>query len=139
MTQLTEPIHTATINGRPLRFFRAPGNDLHLPWHSVDDLYEAMGLPGEERRRLLERTGTFSGGSITRVETVGGQVVIASHSVAQDAIGAAMKASGIPNDFQRQYGRAATVATSMLCGKLSRIESLQLTIMAARNTLRDGL
>jgi hypothetical protein len=53
---IIEPIHTTSINGKSLRFFRPlHGSDRPgLPWFSVDDLTLCMGLPADERRRLLK-------------------------------------------------------------------------------------
>jgi hypothetical protein len=68
---IIEPIHVATINGKPLRFFRSPlterldavvskqlydeivllGPPPDLPWHSVNDLMLCMGLPRGLRER----------------------------------------------------------------------------------------
>lgn len=38
MSTLAAPIYTGMLNGRPLRFFRAPFADVHLPWHGFSDL-----------------------------------------------------------------------------------------------------
>ena len=54
---MIEPIHVATVAGRPLRFFRTPLNDGRpdLPWHCVDDLYRCLGLGRAAQRDLLSR------------------------------------------------------------------------------------
>ena len=45
MTALVAPIHTGRLNGQPVRFFKGPSGGPELPWHAVEDLYRALGLP----------------------------------------------------------------------------------------------
>ena len=139
MREIIEPVYTAMINDVPVRFFKAPGADPHLPWHSVDDLHKAMKLPHHVQQQLLQRTATMLGGKIKRVESLDGQVVIASHSVAQGLIASAIEAHGFSQVFERDYARASAEAMNTVSGELSGMETLRLTIAAARNSLRDGL
>lgn len=42
MSILAIPIYTGTLNGKPLRFFHAPFQEPHLPWHSWEDLLDCL-------------------------------------------------------------------------------------------------
>ena len=79
---IIEPIHVATINGKPLRFFRSPNNDGRpdFPWHSVDDLMLCVGLPRDKRRYL--KNAHFKAGARV-VATADDIVTIAPHVQAQ--------------------------------------------------------
>ena len=42
MKNLSAPIYIGALNDKPLRFFRAPFQEPHLPWHSWDDLLNCL-------------------------------------------------------------------------------------------------
>ena len=56
MNAVVTPLHVGTVGGVPVRFFRGPSGQPELPWHAVDDLYRALGLPRAKRRFLLQAT-----------------------------------------------------------------------------------
>ena len=132
------PIASPLINGVPVRFFRAPLNVPHLPWHALDDLYRAMKFPRDLRKRMLEHSRGFAGGDFKTVATSDGPVVIGSHPMAQGLIGAAIEAHGVLADFERLYAKGAVEAMKSLTGDLSPMDSFHFTIAAARNTLGVG-
>lgn len=53
MSTCTAPIYTGTLNGIPLRLFKAPYTTPHLPWHSYDDLMRCVGVRQTSRNELL--------------------------------------------------------------------------------------
>jgi hypothetical protein len=53
MSRLVAPIYTGTLNSKPLRFFRAPFQEPHLPWHSFDDLMCCIGVRQSHRDEVL--------------------------------------------------------------------------------------
>lgn len=53
MANLIAPIYTATLNGKPLRFFNAPYAAPHLPWHSYDDVLRCIGAKQSVRNEVL--------------------------------------------------------------------------------------
>ena len=115
---LISPIHTATINGHPLRFFKGPAAGPDLPWHAMDDLYRAMALSLALRRHMLQMTQRRWGGDLRTVATADGPVVIAPHFVAQGMIGAAVETMGVPASFEGEYTRAGVEAMKKLTGDL---------------------
>ncbi len=54
MSALATPIYVASLNGKPLRFFKAPLTTPHLPWHSYDDLLCCVGVKQWIRDEVLE-------------------------------------------------------------------------------------
>jgi hypothetical protein len=132
MTDIMRPIHTATIRGHRLRFYRTPRNDGRpdLPWHSADDLQACFGLNRQERRAFLQiwrrdhtkRTGFL----LQTVATEDGLVTIAPHYAGQGTCSALSKCLGI--DIEDPYGLAATDAMKQICGHLHGEDLLQCAI-----------
>jgi hypothetical protein len=87
MTAFVSPIHTGRLNGQPVRFFKGPTGGPELPWHAVDDLYRALGLPRAVRRQLLRMTQETWRQELRTVATTDGVVTIAPHDVAQACSG----------------------------------------------------
>jgi hypothetical protein len=58
---ITKPLHVATVVGGQLRFFRTPNEDGRpdLPWHSVDDLQQCLGLD-RSAREIFQRMAQSS-------------------------------------------------------------------------------
>jgi hypothetical protein len=78
---IVEPIHIATINGKPLRFFLSPHDDaaepFEFPWCSVGDLLSCLDVPSDQQSLFLqwvaERTtslGPQGEGRVIKTQTV---------------------------------------------------------------------
>jgi hypothetical protein len=84
-------LHIGTVCGNSVRFFKTPNDDGRpdFPWHSVDDLQQALGLNRAARRFFLRkmRNGDW-GAAVRTVAMDGGLVTIAPHFVAQGTISA---------------------------------------------------
>lgn len=132
---IVAPIHTTEIGGTPVRFFRAPGCVPQLPWHAVDDLYRAMRLPRDLRRRMLRETQSFPQAETASIPVHDGVVVISAHPVAQGMIQATTAKGLVGRDFEAKYIGAAMAASKAMTAGLTPIAAFQLVIEATRNTL----
>jgi hypothetical protein len=113
-----ELIHTAEVNGHPIRFFRTPLNDGRpdFVWHSLDDLETAMGVLRSQRRAMLRmiKKDKEWGPFVRTVATKDGVVSIAPHFLAQGRIGAAMDSQNLPASFEMAYRLAALEAQRIM-------------------------
>ena len=134
MTGLTSPLHVGIINARDVRFFKGPSNGPEMPWHAVEDLYQALGLPRSLRRELLRKTQAHWGMELRSVATADGPVVVAPHYVAQGLIGAAVEAMGAPPHVEKDYARAGVGALNALTGDLGPKAAIEFVVAAYRNT-----
>ena len=118
---LVEPIYTATIRGERLRFFKTPNTDGRpdLPWHSVEDLAQCIGLNRQRRRFMLRamREGDFKG-AYRDVATAEGILTIAPHYVAQGTIAAMKQRLPDLDDVDGGYTQSAVEAMNKLTGDL---------------------
>ena len=135
MSALVSPLHVAAIDGVDVRFFEAPTGRLELPWHSVDDLYDAMRFPPELKQIMLRRSRAFPGGDFATVPTASGPVVIQSHVMAQGIVGAAIEAGGLSASFEGRYAKAAASALEAMNRGFPLEMRLRRAMDAARNTL----
>jgi hypothetical protein len=169
ITPISTPIHIATVNGKPLRFFKSPidGTDGRrsfcaaldrkpdLPWHSAGDLLVCMGLPRGLRNRRLrqlaeckERIITTPDGTAldlphTRtVATNDGITMIAPESYARgsfDEFGSGENGDGW---FGRELEDEYDVAARQALNKLTaelRIEDLVEWLKLACSRYRPGI
>jgi hypothetical protein len=115
---MIQPIHTATIGGHPLRFFRTPNDDgkPDMPWHSIDDLHRCLGLNRELRKLFLSKLRKW--GSIRTVATADGIVTIAPHYMAQGCINAMVEKGIVPPDVRDAYDYEGSVALNKLVAHL---------------------
>jgi hypothetical protein len=113
---MIEPLHVATVNGRPLRFFRSPLSDglPDLPWHAVDDLHCCLGLDRHTRRVFLAKLRSAWGEPLETVATAGGIVTIAPHFIAQGVIDATVEQGMAPAGVRHEYDRAGAEAMDKL-------------------------
>jgi hypothetical protein len=115
VTPLSEPIHIATIDGKPLRFFRSPVKDPDMPWFAIDDLPRCFGL-SRLTCMVLEtmKRGLRYADVVRRVSTLDGTVTIAAHSAAQGFFGAAEQQGELPKSALMTYLEAGVPATQKL-------------------------
>ena len=112
VTPISEPIHTAIIGGKTLRFFKSPVKDPDMPWFVVDDLPKCFGLSRLARMVLeaIKREPRY----VRRVSTADGVVTIAPHYVAQGFFGAAEQQDELPKSALMTYLEAGVPATQKL-------------------------
>lgn len=138
MTALVAPIHTGAVAGAPVRFFKGPSGAPELPWHGVEDLYRALGLPRHVRRQMLQMTQRSWGAELRTVATAEGPVVIAPHYAAQGLLGALKElrsvGARVPAHVEAEYCMAAGDALKKLAGGLPPLASVAFALTAFRNT-----
>ena len=120
---ITKAIHTAMINGRPLRFFKSLNPGPHMPWHSQDDLFKCLGIPKSARTVFRKMTAEHEewARQVRIVNTENGLVTIAPHFMAQGIIGAMAQSEFaawdeelVTNDYTLGASRAMDVLTDGL-------------------------
>lgn len=137
MIRLAAPLHVRRLNGRPLRFFRAPLAGTHLPWHVFDDLQACLALP-EDLRAALKRDLIADWGRLVRtVATADGIVTIAPHWMAAGLVGAVAGRTGDDLDLTMTYQQALFSAWAVLTGDMPAADSLALLQTALCNMLAD--
>ena len=103
-THITTPLHVATVNGKPLRFFRSPVKDPDMPWVAVDDLPKCFDLSRLACMVLetIKREPKWAD-VVHRVSTAGGVVTIASHDAAKGFFGATEQQGELPKGALDAY------------------------------------
>ncbi|MCJ2057653.1 hypothetical protein MKL09_13935 [Methylobacterium sp. J-048] len=135
MTTLAAPIYTGTLNGKPLRFFRAPYAEPHLPWHVADDLHSWLGMPPELRQhyRRMHRSSDWSR-DVRTLATNDGIITIAPHWMAQVLIASVIEFGRTTLATEIAYTEASGDALSALAGNLPPEAFIQFTTSAFSNT-----
>lgn len=137
-----EPIHTATIGGKPFRFFRGPGAAPDMPWHAHDDLLAALALPRSLRRELRAKMLKNFGPQCRTVEVDGEPTLIAPHYVAQGLISAAKEGgkgiTTMPDQVDREYVTGGMAAMKVLTAGLGQVEGFEFVMSAFRNQGGEG-
>ncbi|SFT11033.1 hypothetical protein [Methylobacterium sp. yr668] len=137
MIERAAPIHTATINGVSVRFFRGPAAGPDMPWHAHEELLAALALP-RDLRRILKAALLKSWKKACRtVEVDGEPLLIAPHFVAHGFIGMAQEVgkgiSTTPDLVEREYSRAGAAALNALTAGLSPEKRVEFAMQAFRN------
>ena len=106
------PIYTAQIKRKAVRFFRTPIEDgfPDLPWHCVDDLFEAANLPLEMRVNCLRQAKRDYPHFYPTVSVGGEPVTIAPHFSAAKMIEALGVGKLVKISFAVDYLKAAKSA-----------------------------
>jgi hypothetical protein len=132
---LVEPVYTGTLDGKPLRFFKAPLAGPHLPWHAMDDLHVCLALPRSLRRHFRQQLQSSQWAKDVRtVATSAGIATIAPHWVAQGLIGAVIEIGHTPAATEMAYARQAVGAWNAITGDLKGFANVNLMMAAFRNT-----
>ena len=134
MSTLTAPIHNGTLNGKPLRFFKAPLSGPHLPWHAWDDMVACIGLPRSLRRHMQQSLKGEHAANIRTVATADGIVTIAPHWMAQGFLGSMIELRQAPASIEMDYARQAVEAWNAITGDLPPGANIDLMCAAFRNT-----
>ncbi|MEI8397356.1 MAG: hypothetical protein WCF85_21775 [Rhodospirillaceae bacterium] len=113
---ITKPIHTAKINGNPVRFFKTPLNDgkPDFPWHSMHDLMVACALPLSMVEHFMRGAKQDHADMHRTIATADGVVTIAPHCCAQGLLGAMVHVGRITSNAEREYTKAVTEAGELL-------------------------
>ena len=134
MSALVSPVHSVTLNGKPLRFFKAPLSAPHLPWHAWDDMLACIGLPRSLRRHMQQSLKRDHAGDIRTVATADGIVTIAPHWMAQGFLGSMIQLRQAPASIEMEYARQAVDAWNAIVGDLPPGASINLMCAAFHNT-----
>jgi hypothetical protein len=137
MSGLVSPLHVGRLNGRPLRFFRAPLTGTHLPWHAFDDMQACLALPESLRAALKRDLMADWGRDVRTVATADGIVTIAPHWMAAGLIGAVAGRTGDDLDLTVAYQQALFSAWAELTGDMPAADSLALLQAALCNMFAD--
>lgn len=136
MSAIVAPTYTGTVAGHPVRFFKGPSGQPELPWHAVEDLFRAAGLPRPLRRHFLQAMQTA--GEVRTVATLDGVVTIAPHPVAQGFLDALPEMGSIGANaspaLKMDYAAAAAQAMSVMTGDLPFSATIELVAAAYRKT-----
>ena len=135
-SKITSPIHTATIAGHDVQFFKSPTGQLELPYHAADDLFLVLGFNRAMRRSFAQSQQRNFGDLIKTVATSSGPVVIAPHCAAQGLFGAAEEVAPnrLPPGMASEYTHAAAAAFECLAGDLPPNAWVEFLLTAARNS-----
>ena len=137
MACLIMPIKIGSLNGHPLRFFRAPLTGTHLPWHASDDLQACLALPEDVRAGLKCDLMADWGRHVRTVATAEGIVTIAPHWMAAGLVNAVAVRPGDDLDLTVAYQQALFSAWAELTGDMPAADSLALLQTALCNMLAD--
>lgn len=137
MSGLASPLHVDRLNGRPLRFFRAPLAGTHLPWHAFDDMQACLALPEGLRIALKRDLMADWSRDVRTVATADGLVTIAPHWMAAGLVGAIAGRTGEDLDLTIAYQQALFSAWGELTGDMPTADSLALLQSALCNMLAD--
>lgn len=134
MSTLTVPVHTGSLNRKPLRFFKAPLAGPHLVWHAFDDLLACLKLPQSLQRDFRQKLRRDWSGDVRTVATSDGVVTIAPHWMAQGLIGSMIEVRQVRASLEMDYAKQAVEAWNALCGDLPPMAGVELMLAAFRNT-----
>ncbi|MBC7907621.1 MAG: hypothetical protein H7Y60_12880 [Rhodospirillaceae bacterium] len=113
------PIHTASINGHPVRLFRSPLNDGRpdFNWVAWDDLLAAFPLPSDMKTDFIRRLRSDWPDESRTVATAEGLAVLVAHHAAQGFLAAMTECLGI--DAECNYAMGAAAALKLMTGHLA--------------------
>lgn len=131
---LQTTLHTADVNGKPVRFFRSPQQGPDFPWHVADDLFLALGFPRPVRKEFQRKLKADHADQVRTVATSDGIVTIAPHYMAQGAIGAGIDIGCTPPTAESSYAVAGLAGLKLILAErgLSGEAALRFTLDAAR-------
>jgi len=130
---IEHPIHTGTVNGHRVRFFRSPSTRPDFPWCVQNDLIIAAGGDGDMQQRFVMhmRQGPFRDQSHVYASP-DGPVVACSHSCAQGLIGAFEQWKMVGERFDVEYTAAASEALKEITKHMGDAGGIAYAINAVR-------
>jgi hypothetical protein len=110
------PIHTGTVNGKPVRFFRSPLGDGRpdFPWLALDDLMAALALPRPIRRAFSQGLRSDWKDRIRIIMTAQGPTTVVPNAVAQGLFNAVVGQGLCPAALEAEYDDAVLTACPAL-------------------------
>ena len=105
------PIHTAAINGIPVRFFASPfPEEPDFPWVAYADLTLAARVERGFRQHYKAALKRDWKDGWKVVDTADGELLLIAHFAAQGLIGGAIEIGSAPASTKAQYARAGADA-----------------------------
>lgn len=138
MSGLVSPIYVGKLNGKPLRFFKAPTEEPQLVWHGWDDLVACACLPRALGERFQQSLRRDYPSAIRTVATAEGIVTIAPHWMAQGFIGSMIESKRMPPSADLAYTMQSVDAWNALAGNLPDRQGMELFFAAFQNTSKAG-
>ena len=130
---LIAPLYLGTLNGKPLRFFKAPVQGTHLPWHVSDDLKLALDMPRSLRRAFQQQIRSSEWAKdVHTVATEAGIVTIAPHFMAQGIIGSKIDVGVATPATEIAYGKLLVEAWKLVTGDLPLQARMDLLMAALK-------
>ena len=116
---IAAPLHTGTVRGAPVRFFRSPIEDGRpdMPWVAWDDLTASFPLPAGLRDDFRRGLRAEWGDASRTVATSAGPAVVVPHFAAQGFIHAMAECFGM--DAEGDYATAGAEALERLTAHLT--------------------
>jgi hypothetical protein len=110
------PIHTGSVNGKPVRFFRSPLGDGRpdFPWLALDDLMAALALPRPIRRAYSRGLRSDWKDRIRTITTAKGPTTVVPNAVAQGLLNAVVGQGLCPAALEADYDAAVLAACPAL-------------------------
>ena len=127
---MIEPIHTANVNGKPVRFFRSHLDRPDFPWHSANDLSAGGKLSAGTRRSLLHGLFKDWRHDLKQAVVSGELTTLAPHFIGKLQ---AEIIDGFSPGFHRAYIKAATAAANVVMLGMPDAEQLAYMRAATRN------
>ncbi len=108
MSILVPPIHAATINGKPVRFFVSPLKDGRpdFPWHCVGDLMSALMMDQPTREHFFRSLRDGPTAVVVSIPTDSGIVQVCPHFMAQGLVDAMVAVGVAPKKSRKEYDNA---------------------------------
>lgn len=132
-------LHTATINGHPVRFFASPLGGPDMPWVALADLVGTVGLPDWWREQAVSGWPEAHPDKFRLVAVDGAEVLIVP-DVAGLGFFAFLAQQGCEVDVpRREYDATATELFCVQHAHLSREEFTRASrFVALRHAMPDG-
>lgn len=134
MMEHCKHLHVAAIGLSNVRFYRAPLDGPHMPWHAVDDLHQSILMDRKARRRHRALLVRDWGREARTVATDEGKALIASHIAAQGFLDAMVEVGQATAELRDQYSVGASEAMDRMTIGMGDLEKLNHAVAAFRNS-----
>ncbi|TXN06695.1 hypothetical protein FV222_04845 [Methylobacterium sp. WL103] len=138
MSGVVFPIHIGELNGKLLRFFKAPTDEPQLVWHAWDDLVACASLPRDLSERFQRSMRRDYPDGVRTIGTTEGILTIAPHWMALGFIGSMIENKRMPASAELFYTIQSVDAWNALTGDLCRPQGMDLFLAALQNTNKNG-
>lgn len=137
MSNLVAPVHTGCLYGKPLRFYRAPGQGTQLPWYAWEDPQAWLSLPPDLRAYFRQALMEEWAADVRTVATAEGIVIIAPQWMAQGVVGAIGEIQSTEVALTAAYQQQMIAAWKALTGDMPAAASMVLLAEAINRTLAE--